>query len=112
MSRNRNRHRTQGQPTPVPTNPLEAVQARFARLAQVRAQIEQAKALYHEHDAIVAELLPLFVEKTSEAFTFKRKVTIGNKTYTLVPYFYNAEKDKIVVKQWKSSAFPTITIEG
>jgi hypothetical protein len=93
-------------------NPLDAIQAKFTRLTEVRAQIESSKVLYQEHDRLVEELLPMFVEKTADAFTFKRKVIIGTKTYTLVPYFYNAQKDKIVVKQWKSSCFPTITIEG
>jgi len=95
-----------------PVDPLDPIKAKFARLAELRGHIEAAKHLYQEHDRLVEELLPMFITKTAEKFEVKRQITLGDKVFRLVPYFYDQEKDKIKVKQWKSTAFTTMTIES
>jgi hypothetical protein len=89
-----------------------AIKAKFDRLEAVRAQIASLKGLYAQHDALMTELLELFIEKTPDQFVVRRAITIGNKTYRFSPSFYDDEKNQLKAKSWKSSAFPSGTIES
>ena len=97
-------------PAPV-ANPLQELEAKFSRLAEIRRQLTAAKELHKEHDRIVEELMPLFVTQTAEKFEIKRQITLGTATHRLVPYFFNASENRIKAKQWKSTAFETLTID-
>jgi hypothetical protein len=101
-------------PTPTMTNPLNQLNllnAKFKRLKDLRVELTKMKALYQEHDRLMEELLPIFVEVNQDAFVMKREITIGTNKYRLAPYFYNEKKGHIVAKVWKSSAFETAVIE-
>lgn len=98
-------------PPPAQTNPLAPLEEKFTRLAEIRAQLTAAKELHREHDRIVEELLPLFVSQTPEGWLVKRQITLGSTTHRLVPYFFNQNENRIKAKQWKSTAFETMTIE-
>jgi hypothetical protein len=102
--------------TPAPAvtqiDPLQAIRNKFSRLTELQTQIEAAKHLYAERDALVEELIPCFIGRTDNGWSVKAQITLGDKTYRLHPSFFNAEKNKIVAKTWKSAAFPTLTIEG
>jgi len=90
---------------------LAAVRGKFARLRQLRAELEAIRTKYAEHDALVRELLPLFITTDADGFRVNKRVTIGSEVHTLVPYFFDERKGILVVKQWKSTACPTFTIE-
>jgi hypothetical protein len=93
------------------TNPLAALEEKFTRLTEVRRQLTAAKELHKEHDRLVEELIPLFVTQTSEGWTIKREITLGSRTHRLVPYFFNQSENRIKAKQWKSTAFETMSID-
>lgn len=93
------------------TNALSLIQTRFARLKEVRAELNKLKSLYVEHDAIVEELLPLFIQVHPDKFVVSREINLNNKTYRLEPYFYDVQKSKLVSKVWKSTAFSVGSIE-
>ena len=102
-------------PVAVPValvDPLQAIRDKFARLTTLQAQIEAAKHLYTERDELLEELAPSFVIRTDNGWVVKSQITIGDKIYRLHPSFFNAQKNKVVAKTWKSAAFPTLTIEG
>ena len=107
-SRNRNRNRT---PIAQPTDPLAALKAKFARLSQIKHQMTAAKALYVEHDAIVKDLLPMFVSIQEGQYVIQKRITIGTESHTLVPFFYDAQRGGLKVKNWKSTAMETFTID-
>jgi hypothetical protein len=95
-----------------PVQQIAAIQKKFKRLAEVRQQIAQLKnSLYPEHDQIVSELLPLFIETQTDQFIVKREITIGNEKHRLVPYFYDEKKGVVLTKQWKSTCQQTMDIE-
>jgi hypothetical protein len=92
-------------------DPLAEVKAKFAKLAAVREKIQAARELYKEHDQLVSELMPLFVKVEADKFTIARSITLGTEKHNLVPYFYNDQKGQFKSKQWKSTAFETMSIE-
>lgn len=92
-------------------DPLAEVKAKFAKLAAVRVKIQAAREFYKEHDQLVSELMPLFVKVEADKFTIARTITLGTEQHNLVPYFYNDQKGQFKAKQWKSTAFETMTIE-
>ena len=92
-------------------NSLKAIQAKFTQLNRLRTRISRMKALYAQHDALMEELLPLFIEVEADKFLVKREVTIGSKKYRLNPHFYDSKKAKVTSKVWKSTAFESATIE-
>jgi hypothetical protein len=98
-------------PAPSVADQLASLKAKFQRLAEIRAQLTSLKSLYQQHDALMTELLPLFITKTDSQFIIQREITLGNKNYKLVPHFYDQKKGTILAKQWKSSAFETASIE-
>ena len=92
-------------------NALTLIQTRFTRLKEIRVEMNKLKALYQEHDAIVEELLPLFIQVHLDKFVVAREISLNNQTYRLEPYFYNTQKSKLVSKVWKSTAFEMGSIE-
>jgi len=98
-------------PAPTATDQFSAIKDKFKQLSEVRAKINASKALYQQHDALLSELLPLFITKTDTQFIIQREITLGNEKHTLVPYFYDAKKGAFLAKQWKSTAMETATIE-
>jgi hypothetical protein len=96
----------------APTDPLEPIRAKFSRLTELRRQIEEAKQLHKEYDALLEELVPSFVTRTATGWDVKSQITIGDRVYRLHPSFFNTARNKVIAKTWKSSAFPTMVIEG
>jgi hypothetical protein len=90
---------------------LKAIQNKFAQLKKLQRRIDQAKSLYAQHDALMEEILPLFIDTEADKFVIRRQVTIGARTYRLNPHFYNEKKARVVSKVWKSTAFNSATIE-
>lgn len=90
---------------------LQSVQEKFKRLKELRAEIAKSKKLYTEHDALMNELMPLFVEVQADQFIIKRDVTVGNQKYRFTPFFYDEKKSQVVAKVWKSAAFESGAIE-
>jgi len=113
----RNSPRTRRTTAPIPVSPSvsqmeQAIQAKFDRLETLRTQIAAAKTLYAEHDALSAELMEVFIQRTPDGgFTVKRSYTIGSKTYHYTPSFFDTSKNALVAKQWRSGAFPSGAIE-
>ena len=93
------------------SNQLSAVNDKFKQLKKLREQIGKLKSLYAEHDQLMEELLPLFIEKTPDAFIVKREVTVGTEKYRFTPFFYDEKKALVRAKVWKSTAFESGTIE-
>jgi hypothetical protein len=96
---------------PSVSNLLATAQAKFAELAKINAQINKNIDLYKQHDALVEELMPLFIEVTPDAFITKRSITIGSKTYKFHPSFYDEKKSRLVAKVWRSAAHKSGQIE-
>lgn len=90
---------------------INIIKAKFERIKALRQEIAAMRDLYREHDALMEEVMPLFVEKDADKITFHREYTIGRKTYRYNPSFYDQEKDIIKAKVWKSTAFQSGTIE-
>jgi len=112
----RNSPRTRRTTAPIPVSPSvsqleQAIQAKFDRLEALRTQIAAAKTLYAEHDALSAELMGVFIQRTQNGFTVNRSYTIGSKTYHYTPSFFDPSKNALVAKQWRSGAFPSGAIE-
>jgi hypothetical protein len=99
-------------PAPTAVQLEAAIRAKFDELESLRAQIATTKALYTRHDALVGELLEMFIQKTPDQFIVRRSITVGNKTYRFTPSFYDDEKNQLKPKNWKSGAYPTGTIES
>jgi hypothetical protein len=93
------------------TDQLAIIRQKFTRLQEVRAQLDQARNLYREHDAVMEELLPMFIQQTPTGWIINREITIGTQTYRFNPYFYDTRRNKVVAKVWKSTAFETGSIE-
>jgi len=111
-NRNRNRARRTRERTPEPVDLLAPVRAKFARLSEVRAQLEQMKGLYREHDELLEDLQQYFIERTESGWVIKDQFILGTKAYRLVPSFFSSSKNRVVAKSWKSSASSAFTIEG
>ena len=101
--------------TPPPTSPalsqLQILRNKFKRLKEIKAELSGFKTKYQEHDALLAELLPLFIEQDADKFVINREITLGTKKYRITPHFYDEQKGIVVPKTWKSTAFPTASIE-
>jgi hypothetical protein len=96
---------------PTATDQFASIKAKFAKLKEVREKIATMKALYQEHDALMTELLPLFITKTDSQFIIQREITIGTEKHKLAPHFYDEKKGIVPAKQWKSTAFEFASIE-
>jgi hypothetical protein len=92
-------------------NQLQAIRDKFKALKEIRDKINAMKTLYQEHDILMAELMPLFIDVSADEFVIKREITVGNKKYRFTPYFYDDKKGQIGAKVWKSTAFPAGSIE-
>lgn len=90
---------------------LQDIRDKFKKLKEIRDKINGMKTLYQEHDILMAELMPLFIEVTADEFIIKREITVGNKKFRFTPYFYDDKKGQIGAKVWKSTAFPAGSIE-
>lgn len=86
------------------------IRSKFDRLAEVQKLLAEAKDLYKEHDALMEEIIPLFVKKTAKGFTIRRKFSVGRKTFMLEPSFFDSKKDSIKAKIWKASANQTFNL--
>jgi succinyl-CoA synthetase beta subunit len=93
------------------TDLFTSIKDKFKELADIRSQIAKIKELYVKQDALVNELLPLFIRKTDKQFIIDREITLGNEVHRLIPYFYDEKKGTFLSKTWKSTAFGTATIE-
>lgn len=101
-------------PAPVPTDPaavLTALKAKFARLGGIRERLSGMKSLYAEHDALVLELLPLFVTVEADRYVINKRITLGSEVHTITPFFYDPDRGELKVKRWKSAAHETFRIE-
>jgi len=90
---------------------LQAIRDKFKELKALRTQINGMKALYQQHDILMAELMPLFIEIGADKFIIKREITVGNKKYRFTPFFYDEKKGQVGAKVWKSTAFESGSIE-
>jgi hypothetical protein len=88
-----------------------SLRGKFARLKEIQRKLSANKVLYQEHDRIVEELLPLFIEETNEGFKINREISVGTKKYRFNPAFFNTKEGLIKAKNWKSAAFPVGFIE-
>ncbi len=99
------------QPVQTATAALTQVKDRFKALKKVRAEITKMKQLYVKHNALMEELMPLFIETTPDTFIIKREIKIGSTKYRFTPFFYDEKKGHVVPKVWKSTAFESGAIE-
>jgi len=97
--------------TPAVINHLAAIQTKFKHLKELRAKITQLKSLYAEHDQLMQELLPLFINVTPSEFRIQREVVLGSEVYKFTPHFYDTKKGLVLSKVWKSTAFESGAIE-
>lgn len=95
--------------TPTPAQVQQMLKMKFDRIKQIREHLAQVKALYQEHDKLMTEVLPLFIEVQDDKFIVNREVKIRGKTYRLSPYFFD-EKKGLVAKVWKSTPFESVSI--
>ena len=93
------------------TNALTQVKDKFLALKEVRAKLAAMKSLYVEHNQLMEELMPLFIEVTADEFVIKREIKIGTTKYRFTPFFYDEKKGTVVPKVWKSAAFESGSIE-
>jgi len=91
-------------------SPVEALVAKLELIKELRTKIAGLKVLFAQHDALVEEILPLFIDKSPERFVINRTVKLGSHTYTFTPHFYDSKKDRVLAKVWKSCAYETGTI--
>ena len=89
----------------VAPNPVEILEKKLKRIKELRELLAKNHALFAEHDALVEEVLPLFITTTPDGFLVRREVKLGGGTYTFTPHFYDAKKGALVAKTWKSCAF-------
>jgi len=95
-------------PAPAPEvveNPIQVIENKLARIKEIRATLNSLKGLYAEHDALVQDVLPLFITKTNDGFMIRTTVQLGTTMATFSPSFYDEKKACLVAKSWKSTAF-------
>ena len=92
------------------SNPLAPYLAKIKRVKELRAKLNSFKTLYQEHDQLMKELLPMFIEKHPDKFIIAREVKLGTEVFRLSPHFYDEKKDELLAKNWKSTAHETFTI--
>lgn len=100
-----------GNKPPSVTSALTQVKDKFKALKKIRAEIAGMKSLYVQHNALMEELLPLFIEVTPDEFRIKREIKIGSTKYRFTPFFYDEKKGTVVPKVWKSTALESGSIE-
>ena len=93
------------------TDPLAPIKLKFQRLRTLRAELASLKQKYQEHDALMQELLPMFIQVQADKITVAREITLGSEKYRFTPFFYDEKKGLIVPKVWKSTAFEAGAIE-
>jgi hypothetical protein len=98
-------------PLPTLAGLVQSVQEKFAKLKEINSRISNLHAVYQERDALLKELLPLFIEVKQDQFIIRREITIGSEKYRFTPSFYDTKKAEVLAKEWRSTAFPTGTIE-
>lgn len=98
--------------TAAQTNPVAELKQKLARIQEIRKELAKVKALYQEHDVLLTQVLPMFIDVQDDKFIIARSISLGGKKYDLVPYFYDPEKGTLVGKQWKSTAMNTVTIDA
>ena len=82
----------------------ESLKQKFNRVKEIREQIQQMKSLYQEHDALMGELMPLFIEIQNDKFIIHREINLAGETFRFSPSFYDENKGQIIAKSWKSVA--------
>ena len=87
------------------------IQIKFTELKKLRKRLTGLKGLYVKHNELMEELMPLFIEVSTDQIIMKRELTIGNKKYRFNPFFYDEKKARVVPKVWTSCAFESGTIE-
>ena len=96
---------------PSATLSLADIKAKFARLKEIRTQLEVVTStLRAESDRITEEMLPLFFEVQADRIIIHREIGVGTEKIRFTPYFYDEKKGKVLSKAWKSTCFPTGTI--
>jgi len=93
-------------PTPASLM-MSTIQSRFEKLKELQDKIASLKVLYKEHDVLMGELLPLFIEVYPDRIVTKREITVGTKVYRFTPFFYDEKKGEILTKAWKSVCHAT-----
>jgi len=90
---------------------LDSIKAKFDELKKIRAEITKAKTLYAQHDALMLELLPLFITVSPDQFIIRREIILGSEKYRFTPYFYDEKKGHLLPKVWKSTCHESGAIE-
>jgi len=90
---------------------LQKIRDKFKELKEIRAKLTGMKTLYQQHDILMSELMPLFIEMDADTFIIKRQIIVGTKKYRFTPFFYDEKKCMIAAKVWKSTAFESGSIE-
>lgn len=93
------------------SNPFASQIQKLERIQEIKKQLNSMKTLHQEHDQLLKEVLPLFIETTPDSFSIRRRVTLGGKTFRLTPNFFDEKKAEHQSKVWKSTAFETFFIE-
>jgi len=93
------------------TSALTQIKDRFIALKKVRAKLASVKSLYVQHNELMTELMPLFIEVKADEIIIKREIKIGSTKYRFTPFFYDEKKGTVVPKVWKSTAFESGSIE-
>ena len=112
----RNRSRTtlpftRNRRTPPNTDPYAHLHTKLRKIKELRQKINNVKHYYEEHDNLMEEVLPYFVQTLPDRFIVLRQVTLGLETYRLTPFFFDERKSKLLTKTWKSTAHSTFIIE-
>jgi hypothetical protein len=89
---------------------MQEITARFIRLGSLQQSIRENRNLFIEHDQLLEELLPLFIEVRDNDIIIHREITVGTRRYRLSAGFFDVNRGLRGV-QWKSTAFKPFTIE-
>lgn len=92
-------------------NQLKTIEAKFKRLQAIQQELNKVKALYQEYDALMEELMEVAIEVQPDKIIIHRDVTIGKATHRVSPHFFDEKKGKLLAKMWKSTPFPSFTLE-
>jgi hypothetical protein len=90
-------------------NPLQVIEQKFARLKELNTTIEANKGLYAERDNLLKDLMGLFITVNTDTIVIQRRISVGQRTYTLTPSLLN--KGNLTAKQFRASVQPTVDIE-
>ena len=91
-------------------DPLADLKAKFAQLSAVTIKLKSSKPDFAEKEALLEELLPLFVVVTPTDIIIHREITIGNEKHTIVPLFIDPDTGLVRSKVFKASMTETFTI--